>query len=111
MYDVNEVNAEETSASTAVVRDLSDIEDRATGGSGVDIYGIDTGIYTAHTSFGGRASLGAVSNSHTLFCISPSMPLLIRLSVVMPTKMEMVMALILPAQRLAERTAWPPLQK
>ncbi|QRV89193.1 cuticle-degrading protease [Ceratobasidium sp. AG-Ba] len=32
---------------------------RATGGSGVDIYGIDTGIYTAHSQFGGRAKWGA----------------------------------------------------
>ncbi|KAB5592548.1 Serine protease [Ceratobasidium theobromae] len=32
---------------------------RATGGSGVVIYGIDTGIYTAHSAFGGRASWGA----------------------------------------------------
>ncbi|KAF8597653.1 subtilisin-like protein [Ceratobasidium sp. AG-I] len=28
-------------------------------GSGVVVYGIDTGIYTAHSSFGGRASWGA----------------------------------------------------
>ncbi|KAG9094416.1 subtilisin-like serine protease [Ceratobasidium sp. 370] len=32
---------------------------RATGGSGIVVYGIDTGIYTAHTTFGGRASWGA----------------------------------------------------
>ncbi|CCO33171.1 Proteinase R OS=Tritirachium album GN=PROR PE=1 SV=1 [Rhizoctonia solani AG-1 IB] len=32
---------------------------RATGGSGVVVYGIDTGIYTAHSAFGGRASWGA----------------------------------------------------
>ncbi|QRV89194.1 cuticle-degrading protease [Ceratobasidium sp. AG-Ba] len=32
---------------------------RATGGEGVDIYGIDTGIYTAHSQFGGRAKWGA----------------------------------------------------
>jgi len=31
----------------------------ASAGSGVDIYVIDTGIYTAHTQFGGRASWGA----------------------------------------------------
>ncbi|KAF8761878.1 peptidase [Rhizoctonia solani] len=28
-------------------------------GSGVDVYGVDTGIYTAHSSFGGRARWGA----------------------------------------------------
>ncbi|KAG8786725.1 subtilisin-like serine protease [Ceratobasidium sp. 428] len=32
---------------------------RATGGAGVDVYGIDTGIYTAHNCFGGRARWGA----------------------------------------------------
>ncbi|KAG8741726.1 subtilisin-like serine protease [Ceratobasidium sp. 414] len=32
---------------------------RATGGAGVDVYGIDTGIYTAHECFGGRARWGA----------------------------------------------------
>jgi len=42
-----------------VERDWVDIEERATGGAGVVIYGIDTGIYTAHTCFGGRASWGA----------------------------------------------------
>ncbi|KAG8714320.1 subtilisin-like serine protease [Ceratobasidium sp. 394] len=35
------------------------LQARATGGAGVDIYGIDTGIYTAHTQFGGRAKWGA----------------------------------------------------
>ncbi|KAK0431766.1 serine protease [Armillaria borealis] len=29
------------------------------GGAGVDIYVVDTGIYTAHSTFGGRASWGA----------------------------------------------------
>ncbi|QRV74429.1 cuticle-degrading protease [Ceratobasidium sp. AG-Ba] len=32
---------------------------RASCGAGVDIYGIDTGIYAAHTCFGGRAHWGA----------------------------------------------------
>ncbi|KAG8709059.1 subtilisin-like serine protease [Ceratobasidium sp. 395] len=32
---------------------------RATGGAGTDVYGIDTGIYTAHNCFGGRARWGA----------------------------------------------------
>lgn len=32
---------------------------RAASGSGVTVYGIDTGIYTAHTAFGGRAAWGA----------------------------------------------------
>ncbi|KAF9517167.1 hypothetical protein BS47DRAFT_1339877 [Hydnum rufescens UP504] len=30
-----------------------------TGGHGVDVYGIDTGVYIKHSSFGGRASWGA----------------------------------------------------
>ncbi|KAG8681840.1 subtilisin-like serine protease [Ceratobasidium sp. 394] len=32
---------------------------KRTGGSGVDVYQIDTGIYTVHTQFGGRAKWGA----------------------------------------------------
>ena len=66
VYDVNELNVKGTSANTAVVRDLRDIKDRTTGGSGVVIYGIDTGIYIAHTCFGGRASWGAVSNLYAI---------------------------------------------
>ncbi|KAG8694854.1 subtilisin-like serine protease [Ceratobasidium sp. 395] len=31
---------------------------KRTGGTGVDVYQIDTGIYTAHTQFGGRAKWG-----------------------------------------------------
>jgi cerevisin len=31
----------------------------STAGSGVDIYVVDTGIYTAHSQFGGRARWGA----------------------------------------------------
>jgi len=33
--------------------------DKRANGAGVDVYGIDTGIYTAHSSFGGRARWGA----------------------------------------------------
>ncbi|KDQ13719.1 hypothetical protein BOTBODRAFT_55960 [Botryobasidium botryosum FD-172 SS1] len=36
-----------------------DIDAFATGGEGVDIYSVDTGVYTAHNSFGGRARWGA----------------------------------------------------
>jgi len=66
VYDGNELNEKGTSANAAVVRDLSDIKDRATGGRGVDIYGLDTGINIAHTCFGGRASWGAVSNLYAI---------------------------------------------
>lgn len=31
----------------------------STAGSGVTVYVVDTGIYTAHSQFGGRASFGA----------------------------------------------------
>ncbi|KAH7327598.1 peptidase S8/S53 domain-containing protein [Rhizoctonia solani] len=37
---------------------IEGLEKRANG-AGVDVYGIDTGIYTAHSSFGGRARWGA----------------------------------------------------
>ncbi|KAG8714143.1 subtilisin-like serine protease [Ceratobasidium sp. 395] len=33
--------------------------DKRANGAGVDVYGIDTGIYTAHSCFGGRARWGA----------------------------------------------------
>ncbi|KAG9120766.1 subtilisin-like serine protease, partial [Ceratobasidium sp. 392] len=33
--------------------------DKRANGAGVDVYGIDTGIYTAHNTFGGRARWGA----------------------------------------------------
>ncbi|KAG8734565.1 subtilisin-like serine protease [Ceratobasidium sp. 428] len=32
---------------------------QVTGGEGVDVYGIDTGVYTNHSCFGGRARWGA----------------------------------------------------
>ncbi|KAG9083430.1 subtilisin-like serine protease [Ceratobasidium sp. UAMH 11750] len=35
------------------------LQERASNGAGVVIYGIDTGIYTAHNCFGGRAKWGA----------------------------------------------------
>ncbi len=31
----------------------------STSGNGVTIYVVDTGVYTAHSQFGGRASMGA----------------------------------------------------
>ncbi|CAE6393627.1 unnamed protein product, partial [Rhizoctonia solani] len=37
----------------------SDLAGRAANGGGVDIYGIDTGILTTHTAFGGRATWSA----------------------------------------------------
>ncbi|CAE6455213.1 unnamed protein product [Rhizoctonia solani] len=37
----------------------SELVGRAANGEGVDIYGLDTGILTTHTSFGGRATWGA----------------------------------------------------
>ncbi|KDQ16734.1 hypothetical protein BOTBODRAFT_53824 [Botryobasidium botryosum FD-172 SS1] len=44
---------EEATAEAAAVEPL------ANGGAGVTLYGIDTGIYTAHQAFGGRARWGA----------------------------------------------------
>ncbi|SJL04313.1 uncharacterized protein ARMOST_07676 [Armillaria ostoyae] len=35
------------------------------GGAGVDVYVVDTGIYTAHSTFGGRASWGATFGGYT----------------------------------------------
>ncbi|KAG9120599.1 subtilisin-like serine protease [Ceratobasidium sp. 392] len=45
--------------SERAVPELESLQARATGGAGVDVYGIDTGIYTAHSDFGGRAKWGA----------------------------------------------------
>ncbi|KAJ1307123.1 hypothetical protein OPQ81_001241 [Rhizoctonia solani] len=38
--------------------------DGATNGQGVTVYGIDTGIYTEHSCFGGRAKWGATYGGH-----------------------------------------------
>ncbi|CAE6435194.1 unnamed protein product [Rhizoctonia solani] len=51
--------AEEFEERSEPVSPIADLAARATGGSGVVVYGIDTGIYTAHSAFGGRASWGA----------------------------------------------------
>ncbi|CAE6464843.1 unnamed protein product [Rhizoctonia solani] len=53
-YEVSETAGEVKSA----VEPVSQLSKRANG-SGVDVYGVDTGIYTAHSSFGGRARWGA----------------------------------------------------
>ncbi|CAE6471135.1 unnamed protein product [Rhizoctonia solani] len=51
--------AEEFEERSESVSHVAGLAARATGGSGVVVYGIDTGIYTAHSAFGGRASWGA----------------------------------------------------
>ncbi|CAE6455208.1 Alkaline serine protease ver112 OS=Lecanicillium psalliotae PE=1 SV=1 [Rhizoctonia solani AG-1 IB] len=50
---------DESLASREVQDEASHLAGRAANGGGVDIYGLDTGILTTHTSFGGRASWGA----------------------------------------------------
>ncbi|CAE6367995.1 unnamed protein product [Rhizoctonia solani] len=40
-------------------------------GTGVDVYQIDTGIYTAHTQFGGRAKWGATFGGVRTFLFEP----------------------------------------
>ncbi|KDQ11599.1 hypothetical protein BOTBODRAFT_57358 [Botryobasidium botryosum FD-172 SS1] len=55
----------EASAGSSIEYDAPIVEARdevgalAEGGSGVDVYDIDTGVYTSHSSFGGRARWGA----------------------------------------------------
>ena len=94
----HEINEEENeSAAISVEHDL-------TSGAEVDIYGIDTQIYTAHTCFGRHATWGAVSSFHiipslTLICLRPRF--LIRRLVITPPKTVMVMASIPPAQQSA----------
>ncbi|KAG8709061.1 subtilisin-like serine protease [Ceratobasidium sp. 395] len=46
-------------AALAARSESTEVFDKRAGGAGVTIYGIDTGIYTAHSSFGGRARWGA----------------------------------------------------
>ncbi|QRV74448.1 proteinase R [Ceratobasidium sp. AG-Ba] len=56
------IDYEEGDESTALAaRSEAPVEsfDKRANGAGVDVYGIDTGIYTAHSSFGGRARWGA----------------------------------------------------
>ncbi|CCO34084.1 Cuticle-degrading protease OS=Metarhizium anisopliae GN=PR1 PE=1 SV=1 [Rhizoctonia solani AG-1 IB] len=53
-YEISETPGE----LNAAVEPVSQLSRRANG-SGVDVYGVDTGIYTAHSSFGGRARWGA----------------------------------------------------
>ncbi|KAF8318562.1 peptidase S8/S53 domain-containing protein [Cantharellus anzutake] len=59
-YDVHEENeVEREDAPSELTDGLAEFGGRAAGGAGVVVYGIDTGIYTAHSCFGGRASWGA----------------------------------------------------
>ncbi|KAH8916104.1 serine protease [Atractiella rhizophila] len=53
-FDVQETSLEERSPEPVVAH----LNKRQTG-SGVNIYSVDTGVYTAHSAFGGRASWGA----------------------------------------------------
>ncbi|KAH7337443.1 serine protease [Rhizoctonia solani] len=53
-YEVSEIPG----AVRPAVESVGQLSRRANG-SGVDVYGVDTGIYTAHSSFGGRARWGA----------------------------------------------------
>ncbi|KAG8770339.1 subtilisin-like serine protease [Ceratobasidium sp. 428] len=46
-------------AALAARSEATEVFDKRANGAGVDVYGIDTGIYTAHSSFGGRARWGA----------------------------------------------------
>ncbi|CAE7198819.1 unnamed protein product, partial [Rhizoctonia solani] len=60
-YQIEYEHGDESLASREVHTDdeTSQLVGRAANGGGVDIYGLDTGILTTHTSFGGRASWGA----------------------------------------------------
>ncbi|KDQ21395.1 hypothetical protein BOTBODRAFT_50040 [Botryobasidium botryosum FD-172 SS1] len=61
----------EASAGSAVEDDAAtfaargEVDTLAANGGGVDIYGIDTGIYTSHSSFGGRARWGATFGGYS----------------------------------------------
>ncbi|KAG8722635.1 subtilisin-like serine protease [Ceratobasidium sp. 395] len=61
IYKVDYFEGDEKLAARAIDLQESDLSRRASNGTGegVDIYGIDTGILTTHTCFGGRAKWGA----------------------------------------------------
>lgn len=61
-YDIDEVHddgEDEDGEYSIQIETDEALYKRAAAGSGVTVYGIDTGIYTAHTAFGGRAAWGA----------------------------------------------------
>ncbi|KAG9084598.1 subtilisin-like serine protease [Ceratobasidium sp. UAMH 11750] len=53
------IPGDESEAMKRTVSEAAPLDECETGGAGVDIYGIDTGIYTDHECFGGRARWGA----------------------------------------------------
>ncbi|KAG8737373.1 subtilisin-like serine protease [Ceratobasidium sp. 414] len=59
IYKIGYFEGDEELAARAVDLQESDLSRRIGNGKGVDIYGIDTGIYTEHSCFGGRATWGA----------------------------------------------------
>ncbi|KAG9086852.1 subtilisin-like serine protease [Ceratobasidium sp. 370] len=56
---IDYIPGDESEAMKRSKSEAAPLNARATGGAGVDVYGIDTGIYTAHECFGGRARWGA----------------------------------------------------
>ncbi|GAB1518630.1 hypothetical protein RhiTH_001693 [Rhizoctonia solani] len=59
IYQIEYEQGDESFAAREVQDEYSHLAGRAANGGGVDIYGIDTGILTTHTAFGGRATWGA----------------------------------------------------
>ncbi|QRW16754.1 cuticle-degrading protease [Rhizoctonia solani] len=61
IYKINWEQGDESLASREIhtQEEASHLAGRAANGGGVDIYGLDTGILTTHTAFGGRATWGA----------------------------------------------------
>ncbi|CAE6452012.1 unnamed protein product [Rhizoctonia solani] len=59
IYQIEYEQGDESLAARETQDESSQLVGRAANGGGVDIYGIDTGILTTHTAFGGRATWGA----------------------------------------------------
>ncbi|CAE6393684.1 unnamed protein product [Rhizoctonia solani] len=59
IYQIEYEQGDESLGAREVQDESSHLAGRAANGGGVDIYGIDTGILTTHTAFGGRATWGA----------------------------------------------------
>ncbi|KAG8701009.1 subtilisin-like serine protease [Ceratobasidium sp. 394] len=59
IYQIEYMEGDESLATREVSAEESNLLRRASGGAGVTVFGIDTGILTTHNCFGGRASWGA----------------------------------------------------
>ncbi|KAG9124884.1 subtilisin-like serine protease [Ceratobasidium sp. 392] len=65
IYKIDYFEGDEKLAARAVDVQESELSRRVGNGAGVNIYGLDTGILTTHTCFGGRAKWGKTFGNYT----------------------------------------------